>query len=458
MSPLILGLDVGSTLVKAAVFDLGGHSLAVAARGVRTDSPCSGWRERDAEKTWRAASVVVRAVTAGRASRIAAIGLTGCGNGAVFVDRHGRPVRSGILSGDLRAGNERPAPGSALPLQRYPGQTAALLGWLQRHEPRVAARAAHVLFWKDYVRLQLTGVVASDFTDAGASGLLDRRAGRWWQEDRLLPPLQSSMAQAGTVTRQAARRTGLREGTPVFTGCIDCEAAAIGSGAMPGGKVSVVAGTWSINQAIVRRLPRCRRLFLVNPSVLPGHWLLLEGSPTSALNFDWAARVLEGGGGFVGAAGRAARGRHTGLLFVPCVPTGAGAFIGLGLNHTRADLLRAVMEGVVFSHRVHLERLERVAGRQTSLRLAGGATRSRFWCQLFADGLGKTIEVPAAREVGALGAALCAAVGTGLYPSLAAAQRSTVRVAARYRPRRSQMAQLDATFRNSHFQCYLPPI
>jgi L-xylulokinase len=146
------------------------------------------------------------------------------------------------------------------------------------------------------------------------------------------------------------------------------------------------------------------------------------------------------------------------LLFVPRVPTGEGAFLGLKLNHTRADLLRAVMEGVVFSHRVHLEVLERVTGRPTSLRLAGGATRSRFWCQLFADGLGKTIEVPSAREVGALGAALCAAVGVGLHGSLAAAQRAAVRVAACYSPRRSQTAELDATFRNYLSRCHPPSI
>jgi L-xylulokinase len=457
MSPLILGLDVGSTLVKAAVFDRRGRELASASRRVGIQCPHPGWMERDAGKMWQAASEVLRTVAAGHASRIAGVGLTGCGNGAVFVDRDGRAVRAGILSGDLRARNELPPELSDLPQKCYPGQTAVLLGWLRRQEPRIAARTAHVLFWKDYVRWQLTGVAVTDFTDAGASGLLDRRAGRWWQEDRLLPPLQSSLAQAGAVTRPAARRTELREGTPVFTGCIDCEAAAIGSGAMPDGRVSVIAGTWSINQAIVRRLPRCRDLFLVNPSVLPGHWLLLEGSPTSALNFDWAARVLEARGGFLRAEARAARVPHSGLLFMPRVPAGEGAFIGLGLHHSRADLLRAVMEGVVFSHRAHIEKLERVTGKQTNLRLAGGATRSRFWCQLFADGLGKTIEVPVSGEVGALGAALCAAVGAGLYPTLAAAQRSAVRVAARYHPRRRQAAQLDATYRDYLYQCRPSP-
>lgn len=447
MSHLTLGLDVGSTLVKAAVFDRGGRALAVAARRVGVGSPRPGWMERDAGETWRAAAAVLRIVTAGRASRIAAVGLTGCGNGAVFVDRAGRAVRPGILAGDLRARDEMPAIIPDLPQRQYPGQTAALLQWIRRHEPRVADRAAHVMFWKDYVRLQLTREAATDFTDAGASGLLDRRARRWWKNDPLLPPLQPSLAPAGAVTRQASRRTGLAAGTPVFTGCIDCEAAAIGSGVGPDGAMSVMAGTWSINQVIVSRPPRRGDLFLVNPSVMPGHWLLLEGSPTSALNFDWAARLLDDEGKFGRAAARAARASHAGLLFIPRVPAGEGAFIGLALNHSRADLLRAVMEGVVFSHRAHVERLERAVGTQPRVRLAGGATRSRFWCQLFADALGKIVEVPAANEVGALGAALCAAVGAGLFQSLAAAQRDSVRVAARYCPRRRERAQLDLSYR-----------
>lgn len=457
MPDLILGLDIGSSLVKAAVFTRRGQTVAVAGRRVRLCSPRPGWMERDAAETWRITRAVLRDVTRRWAPRIAAIGLTGCGNGAVFVDGRGRAVRAGILSGDLRARGYLPARPSDLPQLPYPGQTSALLNWLQRHEPQSAARAKHVLFWKDYVRLQLTGEVATDFTDAGASGLLDRRTAHWWRRDRLLPPLRSSLEPAGGVTTEAARSTGLAAGTPVVTGCIDCEAAALGSGVTPGGRVSVVAGTWSINQAIVCRPPRKGHLFLVNPSVLPGHWLLLEGSPTSAVNFEWARKNLGGGGGFAAAIAQAANVPPTNLLFLPRVPLGEGALIGLGLHHTRADLLRAVLEGVVFSHRVHLQALEQIIGWQSCVRLAGGATRSRFWCQLFADGLGKTVEVPAAEEVGALGAALCAAVGVGLFPSIAVAQRSAVHLAARYRPRSRQSAELDATFRRYLSHSLLSP-
>lgn len=444
MRMLLLGLDIGSSVVKAVVFDRRGRVVAAAAQPAPPRPVRPGWVERDAERTWRIAAAVIRRAVRGRAGAIAAVGPTGCGNGAVFVDARRRPLRPGILSSDTRAARFMARPDPRRGQRPYPGQLRSLLAWFRAAEPERARRMAHVLCWKDFVRARLTGVVAMDFTDAGAAGLLAYPGRTWRQRDQALPALRESTAPAGQVTQEAARATGLRAGTPVFTGCLDCEAAAIGSGVGRPGEVSVVAGTWSINQAFVVRPPRPNAHFLVNPSAIPGRWLVLEGSPSSTGNFDWAVRVLGGGGAPGKAAAAAARAAAGGdLLFVPHVPAGGGAWAGLALGHGRPELLRAVMEGIVFAHRAHLEALAVTTGPVRRVTLTGGATRSGFWCQLFADGLGCPVDVPAVAEPGAWGAALCAGIGAGLWRSWESAQRSAAGAGRRYHPQPAGRAAME---------------
>ena len=440
---LLLGLDIGSTLIKAVVFDRQGRVLALAKGQVPLRRPQVGWVERDANATWRVAAAVVRRVSEGRS--IVAVGLTGCGNGAVFVDAHLKPLRQGILSSDCRAeAFVRRVPGARQ--VAYAGQTSALLRWLRATEPATARRLAHALPWKDFVRARLTGDVATDPTDAGAAGWLVPGTRRLAAGDPAVPPLRESLAPAGAVTSAAARATGLRAGTPVFTGCIDCEAAAIGSGVRGPGELSLVAGTWSINQHFVTRRPARRDCFLVNPSAEPGRWLVLEGSPTSAANLDWAVRAF-GGGDAARALRRAARTPRTRALFVPRVPTGAGAWIGIDAGHGRGELLRTVIEGVVFGHRAHVEQLIGRGRAPRRVRLSGGIARSDFGAQLFADVLGCTVEVPAGEEIGALGAALCAGVGAGVWPDLRAAQAATVRIDRIFAPDSGRKAELLSDYR-----------
>ena len=438
----LLGVDVGSTVIKAVVFDRRGRTLAVATRRVPVRRPQAGWVERDALATWRAAAAVMRQGAAGRA--ITAAGLTGCGNGAVFVDADLKPLRPGILSSDRRAAKwVRPAPWSRQ--TAYAGQAGSLLRWFRAVEPVAARDLAHVLLWKDFVRARLTGVVATDPTDAGAAGWMDVATRKLRANDPAISPVRESLAAAGAVTAGAAGLTGLPAGTPVFTGCIDCEAAAIGSGLGHAGGLSLVAGTWSINQTFVDRLPRRRGHFLVNPSAEPGRWLVLEGSPASAANLDWAGRIC-GGGNVASVLRRAERAPRTRLLFVPRVPTGEGEFHGLDSAQGRGELLRAVVEGIVFAHRAHFEKLLGRGIAPRCVRLSGGMARSAFAAQLFADVLGCTVEVPAGEEIGALGAALCAGVGAGLWPSLRAAQRATVRVGRTFRPRPAEHANFNLAF------------
>ncbi|MFM9080986.1 MAG: FGGY-family carbohydrate kinase [Opitutaceae bacterium] len=438
--PLIVGLDIGSTVVKAAVFDRRGRTLATSARAVRISLPAPGRVERDPEATWRAVAAALRKVAAiaGRGDRIAAVGVTGCGNGAVWLDAAGRAIGPGILASDTRA--------AAFTCPReYPGQTAVLLRWLRAEQPRLARRVSRVAFWKDFVRLRLTGQFCTEPTDLGAAGWGARST------EPLLPPRVASLAIAGHVTPAAARATGLRAGTPVVAGCIDCEAAAIGSGVSAPGALSLVAGTWSINQCFVPAPPsaaKARGLFLVNPSAMPGRSLVLEASPDSAGHLDWFVRAVRGRGDFARLARIASACAADGPVFVPGLFGRGAVFAGLRPHHDLAARARAVMPGVVFAHRAHVEKLRAAGLRFRRARLAGGATRSDFWCQLFADTLGLPVEVPAGDEIGALGAALCAGVGVGVWPNLRAAQKATVRVARAFKPDSARAAEFSSAYRH----------
>jgi L-xylulokinase len=443
----LVGLDIGSTVIKAAAFDAAGRLTACASRAVPILRPRPSWVERDCEETWNAAAAVLRSVAA-RSGRIAAVGVTGCGNGAVLVGRSGRAIRRGILSGDTRAlgmlGETR-GPAHA---RAFAGQTAVLLGWLATHEPKAVGRAAALLFWKDFIRLRLTGEACTDYTDAGASGLLESRKMAWLRPGRILPPLRASTDRAGEITREAAQRVGLPAGTPVFTGAFDCEAAALGSGISKAGDLSVVAGTWAINQTFTRKPLRSGRVFLCNPSANPGRWLLLEGGPGSAANFEWAVQALMERPDLGRALCMASAGNAGGLAFIPGVSVGMGSFVGLDLSHRAADLLRAVMEGVVHGHRLQVEALTAAGLRFKRIRFAGGASRSPLWCQLYCDGLGLPLEVPEGEELGALGAAFCAGVGMGRWCSLAQAQSEAVRVKRTFLPSARGRASMESGYRN----------
>jgi len=432
----LLGIDVGSTVVKAVVFDASGGVVGSAARTVSVCRPRPGWIERDADATVRAAFAGVRAAVGGRGSNVVAVGVTGCGNGGILLDTKLRPIRCGILASDTRAA-EFARKGE------YPGQTSVLLRWLRARKPQVMRRLHRVAFWKDYVRLRLTDEFTTEPTDVGAAGFSPG------SREPALPPCRASLAIAARITPTAARATGLRAGTPVMSGCLDCEAAAIGSGVAGPADLSIVAGTWAINQVFSARPPRpSGGLFLVNPSAQPGRWLVVEGSPNSASHFDWFVRAATGRADFARMAARAEASPHGDLLFVPGLFDRGGAFVGLKSSHDLGAMARAVMEGVCFAHRAHVEKLLAAGLRFRRARLAGGAARSPFWCQLFADTLGLPVAVPTVAEPGALGAALLAGVGAGVWPDLAAAQSATVRTARTFRPHNADMSVLARRYRH----------
>ena len=473
--PYLVGVDAGHTVIKAAVFDRSGTELARAARPTATFSRQPQWQERDMDVVWASAAGAISDALAHlgvSGEEVAGVGVVAHGDGLYLVDERLEPVRPAILATDTRAieySGPWAAGADANWLTTVSGQVPApytapaTLSWLRDHEPEILARSAHLLFCKDWLRLKLTGRVAIDPADA-ATGLYDVRRREWSDEllefyglagvRRLLPDVLPSAEVAGMVTELAAAATGLRPGTPVVTGTHDVQAAALGIGALLPGSRSALLGTFNIN-ALVTEGPSAGARWQSRCSPAGNRFLAMSTSPAGATAMDWLRDQLAGQED-VGAAVAAALepGVHPDdPMFLPFVygtqltPPLGGALVGLRGWHGPADLLRAALEGVVFTHRNHLEALATagpVADRP--LRLAGGGARSSLWSQLFADVTGDAVEVTDATEAGARGAAMLAGVGAGLYSDVDSAARECVRVVRTHRPDSNHQQILDGRY------------
>ena len=476
MSGYLVGLDVGHTLIKAAIFDVRGRAFGAGTRPVDVSRPHPHWQERDLLATWHAVAAAIRDAVADAglpASAIQAVGLAGHGDGMYLVDAQRRPVRAGILATDSRAAGYRadwqtpPVAGRLLALTGQlpePYAPACLLSWLRDHEPDSLERTAYLLFCKDWIRLRLTGVVATDPTDA-AAGLCDVRARQWSLEALasyglaefrgLLPEIQPSKDVIGAVTPEAAEQTGLAPGTPVITGCHDVHSAALGIGALADGALSSVLGTFNINQ-IATTTPRTSRAWQTRCSIVDDLYLSMATSPGGAAAVDWVRGITgltqEPVSTVVGRALATPIGSDD-PMFLPFVhgsrltPAVGGAFLGLGGWHGPDDLVRAALEGVAYEHRLQLTALAPLdQARAGRIRLTGGGSRSTEWSQLLADMTGLRVEVTDTHEAGARGAAMLAGVGIGLLEDPLDAARRWVQVIRVHVPRAARAGLYDDRF------------
>lgn len=456
MRDLFLSVDAGGTAVKAAVFDGEGRLVALKAIDVATTHRPNGWVERDAESFWQGTARAIRELTAKNIppERIAVVGCTGFGNGVFLVDAKGTATRDGIVSVDHRAEPMVEAlvrDGCADEIEQitgqrlWGGQTLMQLAWLARNEPDIVRRTRFALSCKDFLRMRLTGVAATDPTDASGGGLFNLEADGYDPAlfERLaipefferLPPVVENSSIAGSISRAAAAQTGLLEGTPVVAGMMDVGACVLGSGTLGGDVLTMIAGTWSINAIeadgrvggrppILNMLHRDRACRLV-----------ATGSPTSAGNLTWYLSRAAGEGMSFDEANRlvtesdvAGRRCHF-LPYVNGPNPRRGAFVGLVNSDDRGSMLRAIYEGVAFQHRRHGEEVAAFVKphKPGVIRLAG-ASKSPAWTQIFADICGIPVEVCEGDELGALGTAICASVAAGVHRDLPSAVRAMCRV------------------------------
>lgn len=461
MRDLFLGIDAGSSVLKAAAFDADGTQISLASQRTPLSRPRPGWVEADPTSCLDALFAVIAdaAEQSGDPGAIRAIGISGAMVGAWLVDAQGLAIRPGINWEDSRSQPmidgliaQRPSflsdvfsiSGSAL----QQGCTLPVLAWLNRHEPEALTRTAHVLTYKDFLRMHLTGVAAADRSesavlpgsarDQARSPELFEMFGIGALMDRF-PQILDPQDVAGQLTLDAATRTGLQAGVPVVAGAGDVIANVIGAGGLATGAATGILGTTCMvgvcHDKPVFTPPDLGLLF----SLPERHWYRSMVNVAGTLNLDWAVgtfapNIAEGVDPFATVTEMV---RHVpaganGVTYLPYLSKSGiiapvadanarAQFCGLHAGHDQADLLRAVYEGVAFAIADLIDLLSLPAG--SPLVLTGGGSRSPVWCQMIADVSRCPISVLEGSEFGAKGAALLAASALGHHDSVSAASQ-----------------------------------
>jgi xylulokinase len=439
----LVGLDIGTTGVKALSISPSGEVLARAEEGYPVATPQPGWSEQDPEDWWRAAQTALARL--GRPPD--ALGLSGQMHGLVCLDAQGRVLRPAILWNDQRTEAQCAAIERRLGLERLleltgnralPGFTAPKLLWLREHEPEVYGRIAHVLLPKDYVRYRLTGELATDVADASGTLLFAVAERRWSDEMVAALELDPAWLPRALESPEPSGRT--REGVCVAAGAGDQAAGALGVGVDRPGPLSVVLGTSGVVFAALPAYAReAEGRVHAFCHAVPGAWHAMGVMLSAAGSLAWLHGTVGGGSSYeqlLAAAERWPPGSE-GLLFAPYLggertpyvdPRARGAFVGLSHRHDLGALTRAVLEGVAYGLRDSLELLRAVGVEATSARLSGGGARGDLWPRIVASVLGLPLERTAVDEGAAFGAALLAGVAAGELADVHAAVDACVRV------------------------------
>jgi xylulokinase len=439
----LVGLDVGTTGVKALALSPDGDVLARAEEGYGLSTRHPGWAEQDPEDWWQAAARALAAL----GGEPTAIGLSGQMHGLVVLDDQDRVLRPAILWNDQRTEAECAEIEQQIGLARLvqltgnralTGFTAPKLLWLRRHEPETYARIAHVLLPKDYVRLRLTGERVSDVADASGTLLLDV-AGRRWSEE-MLEALEVDPGWLPRVIESPEVSGETRAGVPVAAGAGDQAAAALGVGVDRPGPVSVVLGTSGVVFAALPAFAADAQARVhAFCHAVPGGWHAMGVMLSAAGSLRWLRDALGGAIRYDQLTAAADEWPPTaeGLTFLPYLagertphadPHARGALAGLTLRHDRGALVRAVLEGVAYGLRDSLELLRELGVSPKSGRVSGGGARSELWLRILASVLDLPLQRTAADEGSAFGAALLGGVAAGVFRDVHEAVATCVRV------------------------------
>jgi xylulokinase len=484
-----LGIDVGTGGTRALIMDVQGQVVASAsAEHQHFASPRPGWAEQDPRDWWQACGAAVRkALQSGnrRAEDIGCVGFSGQMHGAVLLDSADEVVRPAIIWCDQRSEPqcrelENLIGKDALirltcnpPLTNF---TVTKFLWVRETEPQAWDRVAHVMLPKDYVRFRLTGERAIDMADASGTLLLDVANRKWSAEvlsktgidQKLLPALFESPQVCGNVSAAGSDATGLKVGTPVVAGAGDQAAGAVGMGIARVGAVSATIGTSGVVFASTDRPamdPQGRLHTFCH--AIPGRWHVMGVTQAAGLSLRWyrdqfgaASPGVQKKDGpdpydvFAEEAAAAPAGSE-GAFWAPYLmgertphldPNARGALVGLTASHTRAHVIRAILEGVAFSLKDTFTIFEEMKVPVTAIRLGGGGARSPLWRQIQADVYGHEVEMVAAEEGAAYGAAILAGTGAGAWSSVERACAAIVRVAKTIAPNQNDSATMQQAY------------
>ena len=459
----LIGVDLGTSATKTVLFDEAGQVIISAAQEYPLLQPENGWAEQDPHDWRDATTATIRAVvqkSGVAAADIKGIGISGQMHGLVMLDEKDEVIRPSIIWCDQRTGEECKEITERVGLDRLmaitanpalTGFTASKILWVRNHEPKNYARCRHILLPKDYVRFTMTGVFATDVSDASGMQLLDIPKRAWSQEvlDKLdiprewLPEVYESPEVTGHLTKAFAEATGLTEETVVVGGAGDNAAAAVGTGVVREGRAFTTIGTSGVVFAHMNA-PHIDTKGRVHTfcCAVPGAWHVMGVTQAAGLSLRWFRDNLaecykrrEKETGIDAYAfmnhdvAEVPRGSRR-LIYLPYLmgertphldPDCRGVFFGLSAIHTKQDMMRAVMEGVSYSLCDCQEILREMQVNTKAMMACGGGARSEVWRQMLADMYGCPVQTIRAKEGPALGAAILAGVGAGVFPDVVTA-------------------------------------
>jgi L-xylulokinase len=453
-----LGLDNGGSVTKVGLYDQNGNEMATASALSEPIMRKLGYIERDSEKLFEINIKCIKEViqkSGVNPKDIRAIAITGHGNGLYLVGHDGKPSNNGVISTDTRAAQlvqtwykdgtfEKMLPKTSQ--QIWAGQLGPILSWFRHNEKEVLDKSKYAFTCTDYIRYRLTNEAYGEITNMSVVSLMNVTTKDYDDEilemmglteyKHLLPPIRLSHDVCGTVTKEIADLTGLIAGTPVAGGCVDVAACMISTGVIKEDQLSIIAGTWSMNSYISPQQVIDKNLFMCSIHPIENHFLVLEGSMTSASNLEWFVQnflheekiIMEAQGKNVYKACDEMVAKTSPydppIVFLPYLfgtnvnADAKACFIGLNCIHEKKDIIRAIFEGVVFSAMMHIENLLRYKNDKTiTARISGGIANSKEWVQMHADMLQLPIEVAASKELGTMGTAMCGAIAVGDFAS-----------------------------------------
>jgi xylulokinase len=465
---ILLGIDVGTTGIKALAVMPDGGIAAESFSAYDISSPQPKWAEQNPDDWWDAFCLATRELLSGaiKPDEVAAIGLSGQMHTSVFLDENRKVIRPALLWCDVRTTSqcEQISERVGFELLRDEASNPALEGftapkvlWLRDNEPQNYEMLRHLLIAKDYIRYKLTGELATDVSDAAGTILFDVGKRVWSEkilsaleiDPAIMPPVVGSHEISGRITREAAEATGLAEDTPVVGGGADNACAAVGTGIVEEGTVQSSIGSSGVVLAALaeHRVDEKMRLHCMNHAA-PDRWYLMGVMLTAGLSLKWFTENLCGAEiaqaqskgidvyDLLSEMASTVPAGAEGLIFLPYLSgertphadsNARGVFVGLSLRHTKAHMVRAVMEGVAFGLRDSLELVSELGVDVNKIVLVGGGAKSPLWRQIQADIFKQQVCTLSVTDAAPFGAALLAGVGVGAYKSCADAVKATVK-------------------------------
>lgn len=482
----LMGIDIGTSACKVAVFDRQGQVLASASGDYPVYYPREGWAEQDPEEWWSAVCGAVRQVLKKadvRPEEIAGVGIDGQSWSAIAIDKDGKVLTNtpiwmdtraqsicDRLNEDIGADEIFRVAGNSL----QPSYTTAKILWYKENLPEVYRKTHKILQSNSYIAFKLTGQISQDLSQGYGLHCFDMRTGQWDEEMRkklgipreFLPEIVPSDQIIGTVTKKAAEESGLAEGTPVAAGGLDAACGTLGAGVIHAGETQEQGGQAGGMSICMEQYQADPRLIL-GFHVIPGKWLLQGGTTGGGGVMRWFEREFadyerlmkeQTGVSSLDQLNEIAEKVDPGcdgLVFLPYMagerspiwdPHAKGVFYGLDFSKTKGHMVRACMEGVAFSLRHNLETAEKAGAEADILRAMGGSANSLLWTQIKSDITGKAMAVPASDTATTLGAALLAGVGTGFYKDYEEAVSQTVKVTRTHQPDPEKKAVYDKNY------------